>query len=78
MKIVLASNNPGKLREFTRLLAPMDYEVIPQGQLNVPSAEEPFFTFFSDKAHRSSLIKGFKGVPLRLYTLFVKLISLSY
>ena len=65
MKIVLASNNPGKLREFTRLLAPMDYEVIPQGQLNVPSAEEPYFTFLENclaKARHAARITGLPAI----------------
>lgn len=44
-KLVLASSNPGKLREFRALLAPLDIEVIPQADLGVPDAEEPHATF---------------------------------
>ena len=65
MKVVLASNNAGKLREFSRLLAPMNYEVIPQGQLNVPSAEEPFFTFLENclaKARHAARITGLPAI----------------
>ena len=44
-RLVLASNNPGKLREFRRLLEPLGYDVVPQGELNIPEAEEPHVTF---------------------------------
>jgi XTP/dITP diphosphohydrolase len=44
-KLVLASSNAGKLREFKRLLEPLGIEVIPQGELGVPEAEEPHVTF---------------------------------
>ena len=43
-KLVLASNNAGKLREFSALLAPGLPSHRP-GELNVPEAEEPFHTF---------------------------------
>ena len=41
-KIVLASNNKKKMKEMQELLAPMSAEVISQGSLGIPSAEEPF------------------------------------
>ena len=44
-KIVLASNNKKKMKEMQELLAPMGAEVISQGSLGIPSAEEPFGTF---------------------------------
>ncbi len=44
-RIVLASGNAGKLREFEHLLAPEGFEIVPQGALGVPEAEEPHFTF---------------------------------
>jgi len=44
-KLVLASNNAGKVREFQALLAPLNFQVIPQGELGIPSAEEPHHTF---------------------------------
>jgi len=44
-QLVLASSNPGKLREFGELLAPLGIEVVPQGALGVPDAEEPHATF---------------------------------
>lgn len=65
MKIVLASNNKGKLREFTRLLAPLQIEVHPQGEFNVPAAEEPFGTFIENcllKARHASKITGLPAI----------------
>ena len=44
-KLVLASSNPGKLREFEALLAPLGMEVVPQSGLGVSDAEEPHGTF---------------------------------
>lgn len=44
-QLVLASSNPGKLREFAELLAPLGIEVVPQARLGVPEADEPHFTF---------------------------------
>ena len=45
MKVVLASNNPGKLRELDAVLHPMGWELIAQGDLGVPEAEETGTTF---------------------------------
>ena len=44
-RLVLASGNPGKLREFRRLLGPLGIEVIAQAELGIPDAEEPHVTF---------------------------------
>ncbi|WP_020558228.1 XTP/dITP diphosphatase [Thiofilum flexile] len=46
--LVLASNNQGKVREFAALLADFGYEVIPQGQLNAPEAEETGLSFIEN------------------------------
>ena len=44
-RLVLASGNPGKLREFRRLLAPLGIEVIAQAELGIADADEPHVTF---------------------------------
>ena len=44
-KIVLASNNPGKVREIGQLLAGLDIEVVPQSDFNIPEVEETGLTF---------------------------------
>ena len=60
-KLVLASNNAGKVKEFQVLLAPLSFEVIPQGALGIPAAEEPHHTFIENalaKAHHASSVSG--------------------
>jgi len=60
-KLVLASNNAGKVREFQALLAPLNFQVIPQGELGIPSAEEPYCTFVENaltKARHASAVSG--------------------
>jgi len=43
--IVLASNNPGKVREINELLEASRIRVVPQGELGVPEVEETGLTF---------------------------------
>lgn len=60
-KLVIASNNPGKLREIGAILAPLSIEVVPQGALGVPEAEELHCTFIENaltKARHASRITG--------------------
>lgn len=60
-KLVIASNNPGKLREIAAILAPLAIEVLPQGALGVSEAEEPHCTFIENalaKARHASRITG--------------------
>ena len=47
-KIVIASNNAGKLRELAELLAPLGIEALPQADFDVPEAEEPHATFIEN------------------------------
>ncbi|MEO8305981.1 MAG: RdgB/HAM1 family non-canonical purine NTP pyrophosphatase [Betaproteobacteria bacterium] len=44
-RLVLASGNAGKLREFRRLLAPLGIDVVAQSDLGIGEAEEPHVTF---------------------------------
>jgi XTP/dITP diphosphohydrolase len=58
-RLVLASGNEGKLREFRRLLAPRGFDVIPQSDLAIPEADEPHATFVENalaKARHASAI----------------------
>jgi XTP/dITP diphosphohydrolase len=60
-KLVLASNNANKMKELDALLAPLGFEVIPQGQLGIPEAEEPHCTFVENalaKARHAALASG--------------------
>jgi len=60
-RLVLASGNPGKLREFARLLAPLGIDVVAQSELGIAEADEPHPTFIENalaKArHASALAK---------------------
>jgi XTP/dITP diphosphohydrolase len=60
-KIILASNNRGKLAELQALFAPLGFELVPQGELGIPEAEEPFRTFVENalaKARHASAAAG--------------------
>ena len=60
-QLVLASNNPGKIREISAILAPLAIEVIPQAQLNIPEADEPHGTFIENalaKARHAAVASG--------------------
>ena len=62
-KLVLASNNAGKLLEFQALLTPLHFEVIPQGQLGIPSCEEPFQTFVENALAKARHASAASGLP---------------
>ena len=60
-KIVIASNNLGKLNEIGAILTPLDIEIVPLSALGVSEAEEPHFTFVENalaKAHHASRSTG--------------------
>ncbi|MBP0634286.1 MULTISPECIES: RdgB/HAM1 family non-canonical purine NTP pyrophosphatase [unclassified Cupriavidus] len=62
-RLVLASNNPGKLREFGTLLAPLGFDVVPQGDLGIPEAEEPFVTFVENALTKARHASRLSGLP---------------
>ena len=62
-KLVLASNNAGKVKEFQALLAPLNFQVIPQGELGIPSAEEPHFTFVENALAKARQASAASGLP---------------
>jgi XTP/dITP diphosphohydrolase len=62
-KVVLASNNAGKLREFAALLGAAGVELIPQGALNVPEAEEPHPTFVENALAKARHAAKLTGLP---------------
>ena len=63
MKLVVASNNPGKLREFSALLAPLGWETIPQKDLGVPECEEPHGTFVENALAKARHAAACTGLP---------------
>lgn len=62
-KLVLASNNAGKLREFSAMLAPIGFELHPQGEFNVPEAEEPHMTFVENALAKARHAARLTGLP---------------
>lgn len=62
-RIVLASNNAGKLREFAQLLAPLDFEVLPQAALNIAEAEEPHGSFVENALAKARHASRLSGLP---------------
>lgn len=62
-KLVLASNNAGKLREFGALLAPLDFEVLPQAYFGVSEAEEPHCTFVENALTKARHASRATGLP---------------
>lgn len=62
-RLVLASNNAGKLREFAALFAPLGIELVPQGQLGVTEAEEPHVTFLENALAKARHASATTGLP---------------
>ena len=63
MKIVLASNNQGKLAELRAMLAPLGFELIAQGDLGIPEAAEPFHTFVENALAKARHAAAHSGLP---------------
>jgi len=61
--LVLASDNPGKLREFAALLAPLGIEVLPQGRFGVAPAEEPHDSFIENALAKARHASEATGLP---------------
>ncbi len=62
-KLVIASNNPGKLREFQHMLAPLGIEVLTQAQLDISEAEEPHCTFIENALAKARHVSRESGLP---------------
>jgi XTP/dITP diphosphohydrolase len=62
-RLVLASNNPGKLREFTELLEPFAIDVIAQGALNILAADEPFDSFVENALAKARHASKLSALP---------------
>jgi XTP/dITP diphosphohydrolase len=62
-RLVLASNNAGKLKEFAQLLAPIGFELHPQGEFDVPEAEEPHATFVENALAKARHAARLTGLP---------------
>ena len=63
MKIVLASNNAGKLAELQTLFAPLHMSLVRQSELNISEAEEPFKTFVENALAKARHAARHSGLP---------------
>ncbi len=62
-KLVIASNNPGKLREIGQCLAPLCIETVPQSAFGVSEAEEPYATFVENALAKARHAATHTGLP---------------
>jgi XTP/dITP diphosphohydrolase len=60
---VLASGNPGKLREMSSLLQPLGFHVRPQSDWQVPEADETATTFIENSLIKAHQAARFTGLP---------------
>jgi XTP/dITP diphosphohydrolase len=61
--LILASNNAGKLKEFSELLGPLGFAVHTQGEFNVPEADEPHVTFVENALAKARHASRLTGLP---------------
>ncbi len=62
-RLVLASNNAGKLREMARLLEPLGITLLPQADLGVAEADEPHITFLENALAKARHASACTGLP---------------
>ncbi len=62
-KLVIASANPGKLREIQAILAPLNIIAVSQNELGIADAEEPFFTFIENALTKARHASHLSGLP---------------
>jgi XTP/dITP diphosphohydrolase len=62
-KLVIASNNPGKLKEISQLLEPLGFDVSPQSALGVSEPEEPHATFIENALLKARHASRCTGLP---------------
>ena len=62
-KVVLASNNAGKLKEFSAILGSVGITMIPQGEFAVPEADEPYLTFVENALAKARNASRHSGLP---------------
>lgn len=62
-RLVLASSNPGKLRELNDLLASVDFQVLPQGEFDVPAVEETGLSFVENAIIKARHAARHSGLP---------------
>jgi XTP/dITP diphosphohydrolase len=62
-RLVLASGNAGKLREFRRWLEPLGFDVVAQAELGISEADEPHVTFVENALAKARHASSHAGSP---------------
>ena len=62
-RLVVASGNPGKLAEIRALLSPLEITVVSQGELGIPEAGEPHFTFLENALAKARHASRLSDLP---------------
>ena len=62
-KVVIASNNPGKLREIRQILAPLAIDAPAQGSFCLPECPEPHVTFIENCIAKARPASAHTGLP---------------
>jgi XTP/dITP diphosphohydrolase len=62
-RLILASNNAGKLREFGEILGPIGFTLHAQGEFGVPEADEPHATFVENALEKARHAARLTGLP---------------
>ena len=62
-RVVVASGNPGKVRELSELLKPLGIEAVPQADFAVPEADEPHDTFLENALAKARHAANMTGLP---------------
>jgi len=62
-RVVMASSNPGKLREINQILAGLDMEVVPQSEFDVPDADETGLSFVENATLKARHAAKLTGLP---------------
>ena len=62
-RLVLASGNPGKIREIGELLSPFHLEILSQSALGIVEAEEPHDTFLDNALAKARHASRAAGLP---------------
>ena len=62
-KLVIATGNKGKLREIAHILAPLNIEIVPQSEFNLPECPEPHCTFIENALAKARHASKHTGLP---------------
>ena len=62
-KIVLASNNKGKLKELQKILEPLSIEILPQSEFDIGDIEETGLTFVENAILKARNAAAISGLP---------------